>query len=44
MMMLYTRDCVGSKDLNDLYLAFSTFSSCLRNGSKKMGTYRVMLT
>lgn len=43
-MMLYTRDCVGSKDLNDLYLAFSTFSPCLRNGSKKMGTYRVMLT
>lgn len=44
MMMLFTRDYTGSEDLNDLYLAFSTFNPCFGNGSKKMGTDRVMFT
>ena len=42
MVKLYTRN-YGPENLNNLYLAFSTFNPCLRSGSQKM-TYRVMLT
>lgn len=44
MMMLYTRNYVGSEDMNDLYVAFANFNRCLGSESQKMGAHGGMLT